>query len=142
MLLPNAGEVVFGDVVMAASGGFHVPLTLNYKPLNIIIKGVQIIFEPSSLTEQGTHRPTLTMRLPSDWEASFECFEACVLHIVRNRSQAYFGGELTEEEVLERYKSITKKSGDCPRNLRVQNPGGGLSQRQRIWQIQYTETLK
>ena len=42
------------------------------------------------------------------------------------RSQELFGRPLSEEEVGEMYKPITKKSGDYPRNLRAKLNTAGL----------------
>ena len=41
-------------------------------------------------------------------------------------SQALFGERLSEEQLIERYKSITQKTGDFPRNVRAKvNLGAG-----------------
>ncbi len=88
------------------------------RPIVLSIQNAFSPFEPSAYVE-GATRKTLTLRLSKEWDAAFDCLEACLLHEVTTRSQELFGRALSEEEVAEMYKPLTKKSGEYPRNLRA-----------------------
>ncbi len=102
----------------AESGIKSVPMTYQESPIVLSIQDVLSPFEPSSFVEEST-RKTLTLRLNKEWDAAFDCFEACLLYEVATRSDEFFGRALGEEEAQEMYKPISKKTGEYPRNLRV-----------------------
>ena len=64
--------------------------------------------------------------LSKEWDAAFDCFEACLLYEVAARSQEIFGRSLSEEELAEMYKPLTRKSGEYPRNLRAKLNTAGV----------------
>ncbi len=109
----------------AESGIKSVPVTYEQGPIILSLEDVLSPFEPSSYVEEST-RKTLTLRLSKEWDAAFDCFEACLLHEVASRREEFFGRPLGEEEVREMCKPITKKTGDYPRNLRVKLNTAGL----------------
>ncbi len=88
------------------------------RPIVLSIQNAFSPFEPSAYVE-GATRKTLTLRLSKEWDAAFDCLEACLLHEMTTRSQELFGRALSEEQVVEMYKPLTKKSGEYPRNLRA-----------------------
>ncbi len=103
----------------SADGGVKsVPIAHQQRPIALSIHKAFSPFEPSAYAEGGT-RKTLTLRLDKEWDAAFDCFEACLLHEVTTRSEEFFGRAVLPLEVREMYKPIAKKSGDYPRNLRA-----------------------
>ena len=95
-----------------------VPVTHQERPIVLSIQNAFSPFEPSAFLE-GSPRKTLTLRLSKEWDAAFDCFEACLIYEVAIRSQEFFGRNLGEEEVREIYKPLTKKTAEYPRNLRA-----------------------
>ena len=69
--------------------------------------------------KEGGNRKTLALRLPKSWDGPFECMEACVLHEIGEQSEVFSGSDVDPEELLSKYKALTKKNGDFPRQLRV-----------------------
>ena len=96
-------------------------LSIQGKPVEVDLMNVYSPFAPSSLVEEST-RLTLTLRLPSEWDSVFDCFEAalCDEMLQSGRVVDLFGRDDVSAEDLEAwYKPITKKVGDYPRTLRV-----------------------
>ena len=73
----------------------------------------------ASAFDDANPRKTLTLRLPKILDEPFERMESCLGHEVFAESVRFFGRKLSEEDVLTMYKSITKKTGEYPRQLRV-----------------------
>jgi len=74
-------------------------------------------FEPSSMADGP--RKTLVLRLPTTWDAPIGEMEDALIAEVAVRSAELFGEKQTEEALREKYKPISKKVGEYPRNLRV-----------------------
>ncbi len=85
-----------------------VPIAHQQRPIVLSIQNAFSPFEPSAFHE-GSSRKTLTLRLSKEWDAAFDCLEACLLHEVATSTYEFFGRPLGEEEVREMYKPITKK---------------------------------
>ena len=111
-------------------------ITRAGKPIVLTIEGMYSPFEPSSMNESA--RKTLTLRLPKEWDAPFDCMEACLVHEVQERSHDFLGSETEQkamttrlspspEHIAESYKAITKKNGEYPRHLRVKVQTSGAS---------------
>ena len=93
------------------------PISCGGMDLVLSIPGCLAPFDASALS--GAPRKTLTLRLSRDWDGPLGIVEAALLKMVHANSEEYFGQRLTEDEILGRYKAITKKMGKYPRNLRV-----------------------
>ena len=130
-LLPPVKELGFLPAPPSSAGVRNVPLSYQHQALSVTINNAHSPFEPSSLSE-GSTRLTLTLRLPKEWDASFDCFEACLIHEVAERSEEFFGRAIAAEEVQAMYKPISKKTGEYPRTLRAKlNTAGPY--RVRYW---------
>ncbi len=103
----------------------NVLIAHKQRPIVLSIQNAFSPFEPSAYVE-GATRKTLTLRLSKEWDAAFDCFEACLLYEVAARSQEIFGRSLSEEELAEMYKPLTRKSGEYPRNLRAKLNTAGV----------------
>ena len=109
---------VFAKPVGPPDGAVQtVQLSFKSEPIGLRLEGAHSPFDASSL--DGNPRKTLTLRLTKQWEEAFECMEACLLERVANNSQEVLGRDLPAEQVQEMYKSICKKTGEYPANLRV-----------------------
>ena len=117
-LIPPVKCWQFLPASSAETGIKSVPLAHKQRPIVLSIQNAFSPFEPSAYVE-GATRKTLTLRLSKEWDAAFDCLEACLLHEMTTRSQELFGRALSEEQVVEMYKPLTKKSGEYPRNLRA-----------------------
>ena len=100
-------------------------ITRAGKPIVLTIEGMYSPFEPSSMNESV--RKTLTLRLTKEWDAPFDCMEACLIHEVQERSHEFLGSWQSPEHIAESYKAITKKNGEYPRHLRVKVQTSGTS---------------
>ena len=100
-------------------------ITRAGKPIVLTIESLYSPFEPSSLNESV--RKTLTLRLPKEWDAPFDCMEACLLHEVQQRSNEFLGSVWDAHHITDCYKAITKKNGEYPRHLRVKIQTSGPS---------------
>ena len=98
---------------------------------SVTLPSVLSPFDPSSPMEDAT-RLTLTLRLPSGWDSVFDCFEACLFHEMMEKSAQFFGRTMSEEELQEWYKPISRKVEDYPRHLRVKVNTQG-QYRTRYW---------
>ena len=130
-MLPPVKELCFLSAPPSSNGIKNMPLSYQHQTLAVTINRVYSPFEPSSFVEGGT-RLTLTVGLPKEWDASFDCFEACLIHEVAERSDEFFGRPVAEEEVQAMYKPISKKTGDFPRTLRTKLNMAG-TYRVRYW---------
>ena len=100
-------------------------ITRAGKAVELTIEGLYSPWQPSSLNESA--RKTLTLRLPAEWDAPFDCMEHALVHEVIEQSDKFFGGASSQgdkvigsaEDIAESYKFITKKNGEYPRHLRV-----------------------
>ena len=117
----------------AGAGGAVRTWGISHKgqPFSVTLPGVLSPFDPSSPMEDAT-RLTLTLRLPSGWDSVFDSFEACMFHEMVQRSAEFFGRAMSEEELKDWYKPITRKVEEYPRNLRVKVNTQG-SYRTRYW---------
>ena len=101
-----------------AEGGVRThPLTVGGSEVMLQMQGCASPFDASSLS--GGSRKTLTLRLPQVWDEPFGLMETAMIKEVAAKSATLFGKQLSETELLEIYKPISKKQGEYPRNLRV-----------------------
>ena len=129
--LPSVKDLRFSPP--AGTGGAVRTWGMSYKnqPFSVTLPGVLSPFNPSSPIEDAT-RLTLTLRLPSGWDSVFDCFENRLLQEMVEKSSDFFGRAMSEEELAEWYKPITKKVEEYPRNLRVKMNTQG-QYRTRYW---------
>ena len=113
--IPGVESWSFGAVKGEEIKSF--PIMSNGGNLVISLQGCASPFEPTSLTEAV--RKSISLRLPSEWDDPFGDMEKAVIQLVCTRSREFFGADLTEDQIIERYKPITKKMGTYPRNLKV-----------------------
>lgn len=92
-------------------------ITRAGKAVELTIEGLYSPWQPSSLNESA--RKTLTLRLPAEWDAPFDCMEHALVHEVIDQSDKFLGSAQSPEHIAESYKFITKKNGEYPRHLRV-----------------------
>ena len=102
-------------------------LTHRNQPIGIGFTNLHSPFNPSSFPNAMSQRQTLTLRLPREWEEALQCMESALLDRVAASSAEIFGREMPEEQVREMYKSITRKTGDYPMNVRVKLSSTGFS---------------
>ena len=93
------------------------PLTVGGMDIVINLQGCLSPFSPSSLRDST--RKTLTLRLPQVWDTCFGEMETALIQEVSAGSTKFFDQKLAEEQVLERYKYLSKKTEEYPRNVRV-----------------------
>ena len=89
-------------------------------------------FEPSSLADGP--RKTLVLRLPPSWDAPIGEMEEALIAEVAVRSTELFGERQSEEALRAKYKPISKKAGEYPRNLRVKLNTSGYHAA-RFWDL-------
>ena len=111
----------FGAAQGAEGGVKSFPLTCGGAELMLHMQGCVSPFDASDPPGGSSSRKTLTLRLPHVWDESFGLMETALVQEVANRSQI-----LSEEQVLERYKPVTKKTGEYMRNLRCKLNTGGF----------------
>ena len=102
-----------------AEGGVKTyPLSVGGSEIMLQMQGCLSPFDASSLS--GGSRKTLTLRLPQVWDEPFGLMETALLKEVAVKSTALFGKQLSEEELVEMYKPVSKKQeAKYPRNLRA-----------------------
>ena len=93
------------------------PLTVGGMDIVLNLQGCVSPFDSSSLN--GGARKTLTLRLPQVWDEPFGSMETALIKEAAVKSQSLFGEQLTEEQLQERYKPISKKTGEYPRQLKT-----------------------
>jgi hypothetical protein len=108
-----------------------VSVSYESKPIEVTIEAVAP-FDLSSFGETDSIRQTLTLRLPAMWGEMVECMEACLLDAVHREAPRFFEKDMTFAQVEEAYKSISKRTAEYPRNLRVKVNTRGL-QATRYW---------
>jgi len=104
----------------AAQGDGEVksfPIGCGGMDLVLNIQGCLSPFDASSLNDSA--RKTLTLRLPQVWDGPFGEMEAALMKEAADHSPALFGEKLSEDQLLERYKPLTKKTGEYPRQLKA-----------------------
>ena len=115
--IPAVKAWKFGTAQGAEDGVKTFPLTVGGSEIMLQMQGCLSPFDASSLS--GGSRKTLTMRLPQVWDEPFGLMEAALLKEVAANSTALFGKPLSEAELAEIYKPVSKKQGEYPRNLRL-----------------------
>jgi hypothetical protein len=108
-----------------------VSISYLKKPIELTIDAVAP-FDLSSFGVEDCIRKTLTLRLPALWGERFECMEACLLDVVHREAPRFFGVAMTYDQVADAYKTVTAKTDEYPRNLRVKVNTRGL-QATRYW---------
>jgi len=93
------------------------PLSCGGMDLVLSIQACLAPFDASSLSDAT--RKTLTLNLSSEWDGPFTDMEVALLNVVGAKSEMLFGEKLTPTQILGRYKAISKKVGEYPRNMRV-----------------------
>ena len=114
--IPQVKAWKFGD----AQGDGEVksrPVSCGGQDIVLNIQGCLSPFDASSLNDSA--RKTLVLRLPQVWDGPFGEMEAALLKEAATNSSVFFGEKLSEEQLLERYKPVTKKTGEYPRQLKV-----------------------
>ena len=108
-----------GQPQMAVDGIVKTfPITNAGQDVTITMQGCLSPFDSSSIDDSST-RKSLTLRLPLVWEGAFEILENDLIALAAKNSQELFGTTFTEEALRDRYKPISKKSGEYPRQLRA-----------------------
>ena len=104
----------------AAQGDGEVkslPVSCGGMDIVLNVQGCLSPFDASSLNDSA--RKTLTLRLPQVWDGPFGEMEAALMKEAADHSPALFGEKLSEDQLLERYKPLTKKTNEYPRQLRA-----------------------
>jgi len=94
------------------------PISCGGMDLVLSIPGCSAPFDASE-NLKGPGRKTLTLNIPMDWDGPFGGMETTLLNVVCAKSEQFFGEKLTCVQVMDRYKTISKKQAEYPRNLRV-----------------------
>ena len=111
----------------AAQGDGEVksfPVSCGGMDIVLSIQGCLSPFNASSLNDSA--RKTLTLRLPQVWDGPFGEMEAALMKEAADHSPALFGEKLSEDQLLERYKPLTKKTGEYPRQLKAKMNTNGF----------------
>ena len=116
----------FGAAQGAEGGVKSFPLTCGGAELMLHMQGCVSPFDASDPPGGSSSRKTLTLRLPVVWDESFGLAETALVKEVTARSATLFGEKLSEEQALDRFKPITKKTDQFPRNLRAKLNTGGF----------------
>ena len=124
--IPAVKAWKFGAVQGTEGGVKSFPLTCGGSELMLHMQGCGSPFDASDPPGGSSSRKTLTLRLPQVWDDSFGLMESALIKEVTARSASLFGEKLSEEQVLDRFKPITKKAGEFPRNLRCKVNTGGF----------------
>ena len=115
-LIPSPKLWAFGPA-QSGEGVKTFPITSGGNEIILHLQGCYSPFEPSSLTE--TVRKSLTLKLPVIWEQQFASLESQLLVETAQLSPQLFGTKFSDVDLRTRYKSVTKKNGDYPMQLRV-----------------------
>ena len=115
-LIPCPKLWAFGPA-QAGEGVKTFPITCAGNELVLHLQGCYSPFDTSSLTESA--RKSLTLKLPVIWEQQFAALESQLLAETAQLSPQLFGTKYSEDDLRTRYKSITKKTGDYPMQLRA-----------------------
>ena len=126
-LIPSVSRWSFASC-QESEGVQSFPISYNKTDVILNIGGAMAPFDASAHPERETSR-SLLLKLPAIWENSFEQLDALLVSCVAGESQKFFGAKLSEDEVRERYKSITKKVGAFPRNLKLKLRSGYYASR-------------
>ena len=110
------------------------PLSCKGLDLVLSIQGCLAPFDASSLNDST--RKTLTLNLPSEWDGPLAGMDAALLDVVGAKSEMFFGEKLTPDQIMGRYKAISRKTAEFPRNLRVKLSEGVRPT--RYWDAQRT----
>ena len=116
---------------LAGSPGEVQTAAISYKngPVQLTMKQVFSPFEPSSM-DGSVHRQTITLRMNKFWESILRDLEQSLVQRVSTESAKILGCDLTAEEVLQMYRSCTRKRGEYPMNIRAKiNQTGMLATR-------------
>ena len=122
--IPAVKAWKFGAAQGAEGGVKTFPLAVGGSEIMLQMQGCVSPFDASSLS--GGTRKTLTLRLPQVWDEPFGLMEAALLKEVAVKSTALFGKPLSEAELAEMYKPVSKKQGEYPRNLRAKVNSAGF----------------
>jgi len=115
--IPAVKSWTFGDACTSGDGSVRTfPLSCGGMDLNCNIQGCISPFEPSSM--DGAARKSLVLRLPETWDEPLGLMEEALVKEVAARSKVLFGEDRSEDELRKKYKHITKKTEQYPRNLR------------------------
>jgi hypothetical protein len=115
--IPSVKTWTFGTSTGGEGSVKTFQLSCGGMELHCNIQGCISPFEPSSM--DGAARKTLVLRLPVPWDSPLGEMEESLIKEVAARSKALFGEQQSEDELRARYKYITKKTEEYPRNLRV-----------------------
>ena len=124
--IPAVKAWKFGAAQGAEGGVKSFPLTCGGSELMLQMQGCISPFDASDPPGGSSSRKTLTLRLPQVWDESFGLMETALVKEVTARSATLFGEKLSEEQVIERHKPVTKKTGEYLRNLRCKVNTGGF----------------
>jgi hypothetical protein len=132
--IPDVATWTIGEAREASDEIRSFPLTIDRKWLRLQLCDVVSPFELSSLNESSS-RKSLTLRLPAEWDGALGALEEALVKVAVTRSEQLFGGKLTEEQVLSRYKPITKKMAEYPRTVRTKVNLGIGPYATRFWDL-------
>ena len=133
--LADVSTWIFGEGREVSEGLRSFPISVGGKWLTIQLLETTSPFEPSSLTE-GATRKTLTLRLNKEWDEPFGAMEEALVKVASKKSKEIFGKKLSEQQLLESYKPISKKTGEYPRNLRAKVNQGSGQYATRYWDME------
>ena len=135
--IPTVKAWTFGACTDGNGSVKTYPLTCGGLDLICSIQGCVSPFEPSSM--DGAARKTLVLRLPAPWDGPLGEMEEALVREVAVRSKVLFGAQQSEDELRGKYKNITKKTEQYPRNLRVKlNTEGYYAT--RFWDLERQKT--
>ena len=112
------------------------PISCGGMELVLSIPGCLAPFDASALN--GAPRKTLTLRVPKEWDDPLGDMEGALIGMVCAKSELFFQDSLLKEQVMDRYKPITKKMGKYPRNLRTKLNADQTWNAVRYWNAERT----
>ena len=136
--IPTVKSWTFGTSTAGGDGNVKTyPLTCGGMDLHCNIQGCISPFEPSSM--DGAARKTLVLRLPAPWDGPLGEMGDALIKEVAEHSKVLFGAQQSEDDLRAKYKYITKKTDQYPRNLRVKlNTEGYYAT--RFWDLERQKT--
>ena len=118
MTAPDTKSWKLGEAVESADGDVKTyPLTSGGVDITLTMHSCLVPFDASSLNDGA--RKSLTVRVPNIWEDAFESMDSDIVALAVANSVKIFGGPFSEDDLRGRYKPMSQKAGNYPRQLRA-----------------------
>ena len=101
-------------VTTSQKGAKNSQLTIDGSAIYWAPGVMEAAFEPRAFDGSDASRVSLCLRLPQPILSQLDALDTAVLNIAQQNSQAFFGKELTRDQISDRYISPVKTSAQHP----------------------------